>query len=255
MRTICFSARAMRRAALSAPVLALALLAATAVAQDEKPEPPKPAMIYQTFFLHHAVQRDQTTEIEQVLRNEVTHAKINRVDKQNAIAVGATAEDMATVQKIIADLDRPFATWKLTYTLTETEGGHAEGGPQRITVVVTQGSKTHLSLGNKVPLVTGSPNADASSPATEVQYMDVGLNVDAEIDGASDTPMLETKVEQSSLAEERSGIGAQDPLIHQTRLEEALNVAEGKTLTIGTLDLPGSTRQEKIEVTAERVKE
>lgn len=254
MRTICFSARQMSRAALSAPVVALMLLATTAVAQDEKPETPKPPMIYQTFYLHHAVQHDQSTEIQMVLRNELSRARINYVDLQNAISIEGTADEIAAAQKIIADLDRPIATWRLTYTITATNGGQAEGTPQKVTVIVTQGSKTNLKLGTKVPLVTGSTGKD-SEPSTQVQYIDVGLNLYAKIDGASDTPVLETRIEQSSVAEERSGLGTQDPLIHQTTLEEELNVAEGKTMTIGMLDLPGSTRQEKVEVTAERVRE
>jgi type II secretory pathway component GspD/PulD (secretin) len=254
MRTICSSARRVRRAALSAPAFALLLLATTAMAQDAKPETPQAGMVYQTFFLHHAAQHDQANEIVGVLRNALTHDRVMYVDTQRAITIGATPDDMAAAQKIIADLDRPIATWKLSYTLTQTEGGQAEGTPQRVTVIVTQGSKTELKLGTKVPLVTGSTGTD-SSPSTQVQYIDIGLNLEAKIDGASDTPLLETVVEQSSVAEERSGIGAQDPLIHQTKLVEAVNLAEGKTMTIGTLDLPGSTKQEMVEVTAERVRE
>jgi type II secretory pathway component GspD/PulD (secretin) len=256
MQTIRSSARHIRRAALSTPVLsailALILLATTAVAQDATPKPP---MVYQTFFLHHAVEQNQATEMQQVLRNVLPRSRIIYVGQQNAICIQATADDMATAQKIIADLDRSIATWRLTFTLTETEGGHAEGTPQRVAVVVTQGSKTNLKLGNKVPVVTGGSGADPSPSSSQVQYVDVGLNIYAKIDGASDTPLLETKIEQSNVADERSGIGTQDPLIHQTSLDEELNLIEARALTIGTLDLPGSTRQEKIEVTAERVTE
>lgn len=254
MQTICSSAWRMRRAALSAPAFALLFLATTAVAQDAKPETAKPPMIYQTFFLRHATQQNQANEIQTVLRNELSRARIVYVGTENAVSIEATADDMATAQKIISDLDRPIATWRLTYTLTQTDGGHAEGTPQRVAVIVTQGSKTQLKLGTKVPLVTGSTGSD-STPSTQVQYIDVGLNLEAKIDGASDTPLLETKIEQSSVAEERSGIGTQDPMIRQTSLDAEFNVAEGKALTVGTLDLPGSARQEKIEVTAERVKE
>jgi type II secretory pathway component GspD/PulD (secretin) len=246
MRTISLCARRG-----GAPVFALMLLAGTGRAQDAKPEAPK---VYQTFFLHYAVQQDRANEVVTVLRNELFRARINYVAGQNAISVQATAEDMAAAQKIVTDLDRPIATWKLTYTITEIEGGHAVGTPQKIGVIVTQGSQTQLKMGDKVPLVTGSTGSD-SSPSTQVQYIDTGLNLNAKIEGASDTPLLETEIEQSSVAEERSGIGAQDPLIHQTKLNEALNLAEGRTMTIGTLDLPGSTKQEKVEVTAERVRE
>lgn len=251
MQTISFYARPVRRAALVGSAFAFGLLTASAVAQDANP---KPAMQYQTFFLHHAAERDQATEIVSVLRNELSSARVMYVDTQRAISVEATANDMATAQKIVADLDRPIATWRLTYTLTQSDGGQPAGTPQRVTVIITQGSRTNLKLGTKVPLVTGSTGKD-SDPSTQVQYIDTGLNLDAKIEGASDTPLLETSVEQSSVADERSGIGTQDPMIHQTKLEEQVNLAEGKTITIGTLDLPGSTRQEKVEVTAERVRE
>jgi type II secretory pathway component GspD/PulD (secretin) len=254
MRTICFCARRARWAALSTSVLTLMLLATTAVAQDAKPEETKPPMVHETFYLHHAVQHEQSTEIQSVLRNEFSRARIIYVETQNAICMEGTADEIAEAQKIVTDLDRPIASWRLTYTLTETDNGQAQGAPQKVTVIVTQGSKTNLKMGTKVPLVTGSNGKDAE-PSTQVQYIDTGLNLDAKIEGASDTPLLETQVEQSSVAGERSGIGAQDPLFHQTRLDVAVTLVEGKTVTIGTLVLPGSMRQEKVEVTAERVRE
>jgi hypothetical protein len=87
-----------------------------------------------------------------------------------------------------------------------------------------------------------------------VQYIDVGLNIDATIDdGSSESPRLQTKVEQSRLADEKSGMGAQDPIIYQAVLEDTSNLVEGKPMVLGTLDLPG-TGQQKIEVTAQRVR-
>jgi type II secretory pathway component GspD/PulD (secretin) len=254
MQTIVFFARRLRRAALGAPVLALLLPATAALAQDAKTDEPKPPMVHETFYLHHAVQHEQSTEIQSVLRNEFSRARIIYVETQNAICMEGTADEIAEAQKIITDLDRPIASWRLTYTLTETDNGQAQGVPQKVAVIVTQGSRTNLKMGTKVPLATGSTGKDAE-PSTQVQYIDTGLNLDAKIEGASDTPLLETQVEQSSVAEERSGIGAQDPLIHQTRLDVAVSLVEGKTVTIGTLVLPGSMRQEKVEVTPERIRE
>jgi hypothetical protein len=61
-------------------------------------------------------------------------------------------------------------------------------------------------------------------------------------------------VEESSLAEEKSGIGAQDPIIRQNTLEEKLPLTQGKPLILGSLDMPGGTRRQEIEVVAELVR-
>jgi len=82
-----------------------------------------------------------------------------------------------------------------------------------------------------------------------VQYLDVGLNIEASLDG----DRLRSKVEQTGLAEEKSGIGTQDPVVRQTTIEATCDIAPGKTLVIGSLDIPGTTRHQEIEATAEPV--
>jgi type II secretory pathway component GspD/PulD (secretin) len=237
--------------AVTTSALLFTACAAPAFAQDASSGTPKTAPVeYRTIYLHNATGHMQTNEIVTVLRNELQRARINYVQSENAIAMQGTAEDLATAEKILSDLDRPVATWRLDYTITQTDGGKP---PQHAVVVVTSGSQTRVKLGNRIPLVTGSTGADAN-PSTQVQYIDVGLNIDATIDdGSSESPRLQTKVEQSRLADEKSGMGAQDPIIYQAVLEDTSNLVEGKPMVLGTLDLPG-TGQQKIEVTAQRVR-
>jgi len=80
-----------------------------------------------------------------------------------------------------------------------------------------------------------------------VQYVDVGLNLQSDIDGEH----LHTKIEQSSVANEKSGIGAEDPVIRQTTVDGYSNLAPGNSTVLGTMDFPGTSRQQKIEVVAE----
>ena len=121
-------------------------------------------------------------------------------------------------------------------------------------MIVAAGGKTVVKQGNRVPLVTGSSNAGSSAPNSQVQYVDVGLNIEASLEGNSDGLRLHSKVEQSSLAEEKSGFGAQDPVIRQTMLEGMSTLAQGKPMVLGSLDIPGSTRHEEIEVVSELVR-
>ena len=86
-----------------------------------------------------------------------------------------------------------------------------------------------------------------------MQYVDVGLNIEASLDLSGPDLKLWTKVAQSSVAEEKSSLSAQDPVIHQAVIQEQARMIEGKPLVLGALDIPGSTRREQVEVVAELV--
>jgi hypothetical protein len=74
------------------------------------------------------------------------------------------------------------------------------------------------------------------------------------LSGSGDNLILRTKVEQSTLAEEKSGMGPGDPVLHQAVLEETARFAPGKPLTVGTMDIPGGANRLEVEVVAEGVK-
>jgi type II secretory pathway component GspD/PulD (secretin) len=99
-----------------------------------------------------------------------------------------------------------------------------------------------------VPLVTGKTGGDSTAAqSSQIQYIDVGLNIEAKIEGAT----LETKVEQSAIGEEKSGVVAPDPVISQTMLEGTSALTAGKPVVLGSIDVPGTTRRQEIEVVTE----
>jgi hypothetical protein len=142
-------------------------------------------------------------------------------------------------------------TYRLTYTLMETDGGKRVG-TQHVAMIVVSGRKTVLKQGNRVPLVTGSVSTSGGTQ-TQVQYLDIGLNIDASIDESADGVKLNTQVEQSSIAEEKSGLGTQDPIVRQAKLEGTSILTEGKPLILGSMDIPNTSRHLDIEVVMERV--
>ena len=87
-----------------------------------------------------------------------------------------------------------------------------------------------------------------------MQYLDIGLNIEASINGYLNGATLRTKIEQSSLAEEKSGVGAEDPVIRQAVFEGSATLMQGKPLTLGSLDIPGTTRHQEIEVVSEQIR-
>jgi hypothetical protein len=221
---------------------------------DMKSAEPKPVNLYETISLTYATQQNDLNDIQTDLRNMLPKAKIFGNASQRAISLWATAEDMAVAHKIVADLDRPKKSYRLTYTITETGG--AEGGkpaPQHFALVAVSGEKTQFKEGSRVPLVTGTYDTAGEKPNSQVQYIDVGLSIEATVDGFAQGVQLKTKIEESKVAEEKSGMGAQDPVIRQTKLEDTSTLVPGKAVVLGTMDVPGSGRKREISVVAEAV--
>jgi hypothetical protein len=142
-------------------------------------------------------------------------------------------------------------TYRLTYTLTETNGGKRVG-TQHFAMIVVSGRKTVLKQGNRVPLVTGSVSTSGGAQ-TQVQYLDIGLNIDASIEESADGVKLNTQVEQSSIAEDKSGLGTQDPIVRQAKLEGTSILTAGKPLILGSMDIPSTAKRLDIEVVMEHV--
>jgi type II secretory pathway component GspD/PulD (secretin) len=238
--------------------LVLTLFARSAAAQTQdanskSAEESADAETYQTLYLSSLAEQRDANDIQTDLRNMLPKAKLYYVSSQNAISMRGTPEDIKLAQKILSDIDRTKKTYRLTYTIREMDGGR-QVGTQQFALVVASGGRTIFKQGNKVPIVTGRFNEETSNANSQVQYLDVGLNIDATLDAYSDGLRLHTKVEQSSIADEKSGIGAQDPVVRQTTLEGVSTLIQGKPVVLGSLDTPGSTRRQEIEVVSELVR-
>lgn len=209
----------------------------------------------QTFYLTNVVSESPDgNEIITAIRNILSpSAKVYFVPGQNAIVVRSTPDQIELTAKIIKDLDRPKKTYRLTYTFTETDGGKSIG-TQHFTMIVVSGERTTLKQGSKVPIVTGSYDSGKSGSQTQMTYVDVGLNFDASLDESVNGVRLRSKLEQSSIADQVSGVGTQDPVIRQTVLQGTSFLTPGKPLVLGSLDIPGSTRHMDVEVVMEPVK-
>lgn len=203
------------------------------------------------FHLANATNFGSSGEIAAALRNMLSPTnRVFTVDSQNAILMSGSEAEIAAAQRLITELDRPKKVYKLTYTLAEIDNGKRIG-VQHFDVVVLSGQKVVLKQGSKVPLVTGSVSSDSKSVANQLTYLDVGINIDAEIIQGGDRVTLKTKVERSSVAEEASVFGAQDPIIRQALVEGEVNLESGKPLIIGSMDVIGSTRHIDIDVVAQ----
>lgn len=227
----------------------LAMGTATHAGAQDQTKEQRPTGMYQTFYLSNSSGRRDVNDVQTDLRNMLPRAKIYYVETANAISIWGSAEDLALAQKILADIDRPRKTYRLTDTLGDGDSAHAA----HLVVVVAQGNKTTLKQGSRIPIVTGT-YGKGSDENTQVQYQDVGMNLDASLEGNSDRLQLRTKIEETGVAEEKSNVGIQDPLLHQAVLECESAVVMGKPVVLGSIEMPGSGKRMEVSVLTEVVK-
>ena len=212
------------------------------------------ALPMKTFYLKNVSQPNDGNEILTGLRLMLEPStKLYLVPTLNAIVIRGCPEDLAAAQKLLDEIDRPHRKYKLTFTLTEMEGAQRLG-VQHVSLLVEEGQRATVKSGSKVPIVTGSYNAGTNGAQTQMTYLDIGTNVDATPIASGDQVTLKAKLEQSSVAEDKSGVGPQDPIVRQSVLESVSLLTLGKEQTLGAVDITGSTRRLDIAVMAEAVR-
>lgn len=202
---------------------------------------------YRTFKLSEMASQLDADDIQTVLRNMIPHARIYYAASSNAIAVRANPEEMQLAATIVASLDKARKSYRLTYTLIRTGTGGANKTLHETMTIGAHG-KTEMNSGDRVPILTTV--TDKSGQSSQVQYIDLGLRIQASLEGTGQGLCLHSKIEQSSIAQERSG-AAQDPEIRQVSLDERTPIAEGKSISLGSLDISDSGQHLDVSVQVE----
>jgi type II secretory pathway component GspD/PulD (secretin) len=207
-----------------------------------------------TFYLKNSDGQNTLNDDEGVLRNMFqTHGtEIHALDSQNAIVVRANPSDIATIETILNDIDVPKKTYRVTYTLTEMDGGKRVG-TQHFATVMVSGQQTTLKQGSKVPVATGTYSGGGSGPLqTQFTYVDVNIDIDGTLQEMGTTGMLRYSIDQANLAPDTAAIGGtQQAILRNTTLKGETILTPGKPLMLGSLDFPGSTRRVDIEALME----
>ncbi len=251
------SSRALLAITLATSPLALAPTA-VAAAQNQTPASAARAAAdapteVKVFHLSNAVNQNDANEVLIALRNILyPSAKMFLVTWQNSIVVEAPSSQLALAQDLVAKLDRPRKTYRLTFTIATVEDGKRTN-VRRLSMTAAAGQRTVLKQGRKVPVVTGSYNVESQASHSENTYLDVGMNLDATLNEAGSGLLLHSKIERSSLASETSGLGTQDPIVEQTVLDGSSLITPGKPFKLGSLDIPGTAQHLEIEAIAEPI--
>jgi hypothetical protein len=242
----------------AAPALSMLLFfCGNEIAQSPVATPNAPAStgpyIMRTFHLKYAGSQAEQNELVTAIRNLASsQLRVIVVPSRDEIAANGSTEDIKIIEDLLTTLDVPNKLYRLTYTFTESDGGKRIG-LERYTMTLAPGQRMQMKQGSRVPLVTGSVSQDGR-PSKQTQYLDVGLNFDSQVDQYGAGVRLKSRLEQSSVAEEKSGIGPEDPVIRQTMLEGISTLSEGKSVLLGELDVVGSTRHLQVEAMVEAIK-
>lgn len=219
---------------------------------DENPSKPCGTSVdtVHTFYLRNATQTNDANEIYTSIRQMLPpQMKSFFVPNQMAIEICAPPEQIALVQKMLSDLDRPKKNYRLTYTVTEMDGT-AHISTHHYSMIVTPGQQATLKQGSRVPILTGS-TPQGSSSVNQFSYVDMGMNFDATIDTIAEGIRLRTTVEQSSVAEEKNGSLPQDPVIRQATFKGTTFLVPGKPMKLGTFEIADTNRHLDLEVSME----
>lgn len=230
----------------------------SAPAQSAPAQAPR-SEIVETISLNHISQTSELNEASSDLRNMIPRVAVYAIPSLNAISVRGTDDEIQSAKKLLADLDRPRTSaepasalkdYRLTYTMTEMQGDKP-GASQHFSMTVAENGHGTIKHGDRVPIATGAMETAHPSPVNQVQfqYIDVGVSISASLDGS----ILRTKFERSTVSDQKSTVGIQDPIIQQVSLENMSRFEPSKPLVVGTVDLPNSTRSVQIEVIAEPI--
>lgn len=217
-------------------------------------KPAESDQVTRTFHLSAQMNQAEQNEVLTGIRNTVPPSlRIFLVSSQNTVVVRGTPQDVQIVADLIPQLDHAHRQYRITYTLTETDGGKRIG-VQRYSMVLASGERMQMKEGSRIPVFTGSYSKADQSVDKQATYLDVGLNFDSTVHDYAAGVELQSKVEQSAVVAEKSSIGPEDPIIRQTRLEGTSYLVEGMPLVLGSLDVLGSTRKLEVEAMVESIR-
>ncbi len=157
----------------------------------------------------------------------------------------------------------PEYAYRLHYTLTEMNGSKQVDVQHLALTAAPNTSNNSINLSSRVP-VPASPHAQNTTPSSpnplissmmqnQLQYLDVGTRISAFVKTLPEGVQVTTSINQSRLAEVPVG-DASVTVIRQANLDSSVILTPGKTVRVGSMDVPGSTQHFDVDLMLEEVK-
>ncbi len=148
---------------------------------------------------------------------------------------------------------QPVQPYRLDFSFNEVTDGKI-ANTRHYSMDLTAGESNEIKIGTRVPVETGTSNPNIPG-AMQIQYLDVGTNIWAQLRERGDELMLVVRGEVSNLdmdSGHASGISA--PVVRQIKISGDTLLVVGKPILIGSADDPNSKRQFQLEVTVTKLR-
>jgi hypothetical protein len=159
-----------------------------------------------------------------------------------------SAQDAPKNQETAKTPPPPAHYYRLEFVVQELGADGKPVNSRTYTGMLSNRQRVSVRVGSRIPVVTGS----SSGGDNKVQYLDVGVNIDAREENELDNGMLalDLNAEVSSLAASSDVSQPSTPIIRQTRWQAPVIIAVRKPTVVFTSDDLDSKGSMQLVVTA-----
>lgn len=136
----------------------------------------------------------------------------------------------------------PHTVYRLDYVIRQLRGGKVIN-QRRYELLAREPGESSLHVGNHVPIVT-------STGSGSVQYMSVGVSINARVSELHGSPGLNSYIQFSSTGAEAVGSGTKDPVTKGFSADIVASIRPNVPTVLATLDDVTSNDRYQIFVTA-----
>lgn len=170
-------------------------------------------------------------------------------------AYGQSQEHTAVSQPTRAVSVKDASTYRVTYTITESDAGKRLAVQHFSLSVVPNGRAADLKQGSRNPVLTGGYLHEGNPETTQFQftYLDVGLELNALLSQNSEGMQLTAKIVQSTIVDGVNPQTLKDPVVRQNSIDVTSYVNLGVPVVLGSYDVPDSTHHFEVVALLEKV--
>ena len=155
------------------------------------------------------------------------------------------AQEAAVSKPRTDDVEKAPSAYRLDFSIHELEDGKKVNTRQYSMNLMEGGPWQDLKIGTRVPV---------EIKQGEMQYIDVGTNISAQLLDVKSAPTLTVRADLSNFARPDQEQRTSMPLLRQLRINGSTIVTTGKPIVVGVVDDPNSKRQFQLEVTVTKLK-
>ncbi len=171
-----------------------------------------------------------------------------------------TAKKTETTESPAPEQRKPEVhVYRLDYKMYELDDGKRTNS--RSYTLLARSSKSpidraHLRTGNRVPIRrSGASSNNMQVIPGDIEYEDVGMNIDSSVEEQSNKILVGTVLAMSSVVPNEPGAAnpTGNPVFRTLRLEDVTLAIPGKPTLVGAIDDVTANRRYEIEVTVTKI--